>query len=267
MIEPWIVDVSRYQAIIDPPRETKHVSWQTMWDKGIRVAAIRATVGNYYKDAEFHYNFEQAQAAGITPTAYIANTPENKADSQVKWFSDYLGNKNIKFPVVLDCELDRNQTQQTITANIEKCLKLLEEKFGVTPMIYTRKSWWDVYVLKSSKWKNYPGWFAWYPDDLNYPVLPKQFCPRDWIVDGIPQWTIWQKWADSCGKGKEYGAWSSGLDLSWYNGTPAYFDTQFGTNISGITPEPPLPPTPSTIEQRVTSIENAIKKNTDWDLS
>jgi GH25 family lysozyme M1 (1,4-beta-N-acetylmuramidase) len=270
MIEPWIVDVSRYQAIIDPPRETKHINWQTMKDKGIKVAGIRCTGGNYYRDSEFHYNFEEAYKVGIIPIPYLFNTPENKPEEQISYFYKYLGDKasELCMPPVLDCELVRNKNPQAITANIEKCLKLLEDKEGRVPIIYTAAWFWNPNVLRSSKWIKYPSWIAWYPDDLNYAgALPTRYCPPDWVVAGVSKQTIWQKWADSCGKGKEYGAWSSGLDLSWYNGTPAQFDAQFGTSISGTTPEPPLPPTPSTIEQRVTSIENAIKKNTDWDLS
>ena len=29
---PWIVDVSRYQSIFDPPQPTKNIDWKKMYD-------------------------------------------------------------------------------------------------------------------------------------------------------------------------------------------------------------------------------------------
>ena len=56
-------------------------------------------------------------------------------------------------------------------------------------------------------------------------------CPRHYVVNGVPQWTFWQKWADGDALGYEYGMRSGDVDLSWYNGTPETFKREFGVEL------------------------------------
>lgn len=241
MNQPIAIDKSRYQWIVNQQGALlRGPEWEKAWNKGIRIVAHRVTVGNYYVDAAAKVDYEICKSFGFLQTFYHVTTPENPADEQVDWFLGHLpGNPDL--PLVIDNELVRDQNVHTITSCTQKIFQLTQEQTGVPPFNYTSQGFWDPNVLKWSGWIRYPLWVAWYPYDLNYPVvLPKKMCPRDWIVDGVPKWSLWQKWADGDAMGREFGMMSGDVDLSFYNGDDQDFFSQFGVAIPGTEPQEPI---------------------------
>lgn len=230
---PFICDVSIYQDIINEKGDiTRHVDWEKAYKRGIRVAILRATIGNYREDKSCKPNYEACKQLGILTTFYHVETPEYDAKEQSKYFLDHIpGTPDL--PLVIDNELVRGCNRQRITSVTQTIAKLLEEADGRPPFMYTSQGFWDENVLPWSGWKRLPLFNAWYPWDLSYPLtMPKRRTPRDWIVDGKPVWDWWQKEADGNAKGREYGVWSGDIDLSFYNGTVEGFETKYKVTVA-----------------------------------
>jgi len=194
-----IVDVSRYQYPID---------WDVMWNAGARIVFLRCTVGNYYTDTAFAEFWKGAKARGFLVGVYHVNTPEYSYQSQMGRLFGSLGldGRRPAFPIVLDCELTRNQSPAAISNNILGCLQTIEDEDGRLPFIYTSKGWWDANTLAYTVWKKY-GLFV-----ANYTFWPSPSLPRDWTA-----WLLWQHSADGNMQGSNYGAGSSSIDLSRAN--------------------------------------------------
>jgi len=75
-------------------------------------------------------------------------------------------------PIAIDCELHCNQTPQVISALIGQLAiaqPSIEDSCG---MIYTSAWFWNKYVLRSTRWKNYKLWVA------NYTMREQPTMPR-----------------------------------------------------------------------------------------
>jgi GH25 family lysozyme M1 (1,4-beta-N-acetylmuramidase) len=234
--QPFIFDISRYQIIPPNLGQPWHtIDWDKAWAMGIRVAGIRATVGNYYSDPTFEINYDTAKQKGFIPVPYHVVKPSHSYSSQINKFLTTLGSRKSDIPLAMDCELSDLLTAKQVTSCLQSCFKETAYRDGRNPFNYTRQTWWDTYVLHWSEWKTYPLWVAWYPFDINYPNVPIERIPEDWREVGE---TFWQKSAGGNKQGKIYGAESADIDLDWYKGTAEQFDIQFSTHISGSPPQP-----------------------------
>ncbi len=187
------IDVSRWQ---------REVAWAKVASSGYRFAVIRATIGNYYTDPRFYVNWDDARQAGLLVSAYHVVAPERPADSQMDRFFEVLDDRLSDMPLVLDVELSRELSPEDITACTERCAKLVEDRDGRRPVIYTARWFWDRNVLDGPDWKQYDLWVAHYGTDD--PSLP---C--DW-----DEWRFWQ-YSD---RGTVPGI-GTATDLNWFNGT------------------------------------------------
>jgi lysozyme len=187
------IDVSRWQ---------RGINWRRVAFAGYRFAVIRATVGNYYTDPRFYVNWDGAREAGLLVSAYHVVAPEKPADSQMGHFFNILDGRSPDLPLVLDVELSREASPETITASIQACADQIEEQEGRKPVIYTARWFWDRNVLDGSDWTAYDLWVANY--GVNAPSLPR----------GWDDWTFWQ-YSDH-GQVPGIGA---ATDLNWFNGS------------------------------------------------
>lgn len=186
------IDVSRWQ---------REINWGRVAGAGYRFAVIRATIGNYYTDPRFYVNWQGAQEAGLLVSAYHVVAPEKPADSQMERFFDVLEGRSGDLPLVLDVELSREVSPEGITASIQACAAVIEERDDRLPIIYTARWFWDRNVLNEPSWAQYDLWVAHYGVDV--PSLP---C-------GWDEWTFWQ-YSDH---GQVPGI-GPATDLNWFNG-------------------------------------------------
>ena len=235
---PFIVDVSLYQTIVNEKGDIiRHIDWEKAYRRGVRVAILRATIGNYRIDKSCAENYKACLSLGIIPTFYHVMTPEYPAQAQAKYLIDNIPGAPL-LPIVIDNELVRKCNRQKITSCTQKLVQLLEEYEGRKPIMYTSQGFWDMWVMPWSGWKNYPLFVAWYPWQLkeayNNP-FPIRRCPRDWIINKngkrVAEHKLWQASADGNGKGREYGVWSGDIDLSFYNGSIEDFESFFDVII------------------------------------
>lgn len=224
-----IIDVSQYQG---------DINWREVADSGVVAAAIRCTVGNYYTDTKFIQNWDGAKDVGLKVSAYHVITPEYSAASQIDRFQSVLEDRNPDWPLILDVELNRNQTNVTIVGVVKSCLDLVETWVNRKPVIYTAKWWWNQYMLVNGDYpawsKDYALWLAQYPyDPTPPPTLPEDIDPTA-IPGGWAQtdWLIWQWTARGV-----LGGISSRVDLDAFNGTKE----EFLNWASGAVTPPPVP--------------------------
>jgi lysozyme len=200
------IDISRYQTVSD---------WNALAAK-IKFVAIRATVGDYYTDAVFPSHWAGAGNAGVLKTAYHVIAPADtlitrkiSAEAQMNLFFSAMGDIEPDLPIVLDCELARNQTKDYITAITARCIELVHSRYGRMPIIYTRKTWFDYYTNPHPLFPLCDLFAARYSTTLTGPWSDGYYKFRDW-----QDWEFWQ-WSAS---GTLPGI-SSPVDMDWFNGS------------------------------------------------
>ena len=190
------IDISHYQGEID---------WETLKNNGmiekcpVRFVMIKATEGSSKIDDNFIDNFYNAREYGFIRGAYHFYSVYSPAEAQARYFI-----KNVKLeagdlPPVLDVEhKPKNQTDEEFKKSILTWLDIVEEEYGVKPIIYTYYKFKMKY-LSDKVFDDYPYWIAhYYVDKVEY--------------NG--QWKFWQH--TDCGK---LPGISGYVDFNIYNGS------------------------------------------------
>ena len=190
------IDISHYQGEID---------WEKLKNNGmiekcpVRFVMIKATEGSSKIDENFIDNFYNAREYGFIRGAYHFYSVYSPAEAQARYFI-----KNVKLeagdlPPVLDVEhKPKNQTDEEFKKSILTWLDIVEEEYGVKPIIYTYYKFKMKY-LSDKVFDDYPYWIAHdYVDKVEY--------------NG--QWKFWQH--TDCGK---LPGISGYVDFNIYNGS------------------------------------------------
>ena len=199
------LDVSKWQS---------YINWQTAKDAGVKFAFIKCTQGKTIKDSRFSDNWAGSHAVGIPRGLYHWFEPEMDAVQQMDWFlANDQGLGELEH--VLDIEDAYNIPSPTVyAARVKTALEYLTAQTGRKPIIYTRASYWKVYLYKAMGWADqYKLWTAHYKEFLG------PSCCLPWTPDG---WAFWQ--FTSSGPGPKYGTTSLEVDMNISNGpimTPA----------------------------------------------
>ena len=166
------IDVSRYQERID---------WTTLRNANIngqpvRFAFIKATEGTDLIDPYFNENFYQARQNDILRGAYHFFSPRTDARQQARFFLRQVPLEAGDLPPVLDVETRGNLSRKELQAGVKKWLDVVEQHYGVKPIIYTGYSF-KMENLNDSIFNSYPYWIAhYYVEELKY----------------TGKWTFWQ---------------------------------------------------------------------------
>ena len=186
--EPWTfgIDVSTYQGAID---------FQQCEADGVKFAAIRCTVGDYYTDQRFLTNWEGFGQTNIVRMPYLVVTPawyddgSHPVNAGQHWqrFLDALDGI-VPEIIVLDCELTRGMSAQYIANLINDLIWMCEDFTGRMPVIYTRGEWWNSNTVPMVAFGQCDLWIARYNEHIEHPWEDNDlFKPRDWDT-----WTFWQ---------------------------------------------------------------------------
>jgi len=242
-------DVSRWQHPNDAP-----IDFTKMHAAGMRFVMIKASDTRDDADAlSLKYvimDRSAAQAAGLyTGFYHYAVLPNVKTDEQVItdaqtqaqkviWRIGALGGFNERdLPYALDLEnncvalsgktCSRYLPKAQITLWAKTFLKVVKEKTGRTPIIYSYPSFLEGAMVRDDELRNYPLWLAQYAidpaDPIAQPGLKEGGCfVHSWTAANCSsQWIIWQY--SSCGIAPKYGVPGSRLDLNVFRGTPSTF--------------------------------------------
>jgi lysozyme len=242
-------DVSRWQHPNDAP-----IDFTKMHAAGMRFVMIKASDTRDDADAlALKYvimDRSAAQAAGLyTGFYHYAVLPNVKTDEQViidaqtqaqkvVWRIGALGGFNERdLPYALDLENNcvaasgktctRYLPKAQITLWAKTFLKIVKEKTGRTPIIYSYPSFLEGAMVRDDELRQYPLWLAQYAidpaDPIAQPGLKEGGCyVHSWTTANCSsQWIIWQY--SSCGIAPKYGVPGSRLDLNVFRGTPSSF--------------------------------------------
>lgn len=163
------IDVSRYQGNID---------WKQVRAAGHEFAFVKATEGAALVDPKFRKNWKNARKHGLVRGAYHFYRPAVHSSEQAELFLQQVDLKPGDLPPVLDLEVTDGRPPAIIRKGVLNWMKIVEEKTGARPILYTMSSFARDNLGKPIG--SYPLWIA---------SLRKRAprTPRGW-----GKWTFWQ---------------------------------------------------------------------------
>lgn len=158
------LDISHYQGTIDWTKlRNAYIN-----EEPVRFVFIKATEGTDLLDEYFNENFYQARENNIIRGAYHFFLPSESPVAQAKYFLRQVHLEEGDLPPVLDIEHSGNLTKAQVAKAALKWLNIVEERYGVKPIIYTNYSF-KLEYLSDSIFNDYPYWIAhYYVDTLKY---------------------------------------------------------------------------------------------------
>jgi lysozyme len=176
------IDVSRYQGRID---------WDNLGKINktypVEFVLIRATMGAIGEDKEFPRNWKAAKRKGLVRGAYHYYNPNVNSSLQAENFMLTVDLASGDLRPVLDIEkVSSVQNIENLRKGIRNWMELVEEHYGVKPILYTYASFYKEYF--EGHFDDYPLWVA------NYNRVNKPIRGEDWIfwqhsetgtIDGI----------------------------------------------------------------------------------
>lgn len=150
------IDVSRYQ---------QEIYWKrikAMEVSGIKIgfAFIKATEGIGNVDKKFGQNWKNAKAAGVPVGAYHFFLATKSGRLQAENFIKRVKLESGDLPPVLDIEQLYGVSPEKMRAEIKIWLDIVEQHYGVKPILYTYVNFYDRYL--GEDFDEYPLWVAHY---------------------------------------------------------------------------------------------------------
>jgi GH25 family lysozyme M1 (1,4-beta-N-acetylmuramidase) len=186
------VDISKYNT---SPDGSKKVNFDIVASHFplVSFVGMRAGISWGYQDPWFSFYFQEVTRIGRVRLPYHVIYPGENPVSQMDNFFRILGSIDFEHtPLVLDCELDHGQTRSKITSTIAQSIRIITERSGRIPLIYSRSSWVDRFLqvadLPPVFW-----WLAQYRYSLPYPLYTPEYpCPPTPLPIGVPSWSFHQ---------------------------------------------------------------------------
>ncbi len=167
------VDVSSYQAEID---------MNVLKEQNIEFIYIKATEGSNTQDERFAENWNNAKKAGLLSGAYHFFSYDSEGRTQAENFINTVGPdlKGRLLPVV-DVEYYGDKEQNPpekgdVIRELRIYLEIIEEEYGIKPLIYTRSDIYDKYL--KGEFDEYKKWIS------------SLYTPISWNYKD--DWYIWQ---------------------------------------------------------------------------
>lgn len=150
------IDVSRYQGKID---------WQAVrQDKNASYVYVKATEGASLVDKTFRYNLTEARKAGLKVGCYHFFSPTVAPEVQFKNFSSVVDLKEHDLIPIIDVETRGKGSLEKFCKRLTTFLNMVEEHYGVEPIIYTSSNFYNKYL--AGKYTKYKYMIARYKDEV-----------------------------------------------------------------------------------------------------
>jgi GH25 family lysozyme M1 (1,4-beta-N-acetylmuramidase) len=180
--------------------------------------AMRAGISWGYQDPWFAYYFAEVTRINRVRMAYHVLFPGESPTAQMDNFFRILGKTDFETVLlVLDLELDHNQSVSTITQCTVDCINIITKRTGKIPFIYSRALWINqhlkVSVLPPVFW-----WLAQYRYSWPYPLYTPEYPSPPSLPKNIYSWTVHQ----TAMRGQSIGTKAMHyMDYNRWNGTKA----------------------------------------------
>lgn len=152
---------------IDVSHHNQEIDWATVRGQQGKLKThfcfIKATEGGDFVDTRFHHNWAEAKRHEMAKGAYHFYRPEIAPEVQAKNFIENVWLDEGDFAPVLDFEIQgrSRKHQRQLTQNVTKWLQIVEEAYGVKPIIYTNLHIYNKYI-KGTPLEAYPIWASQY---------------------------------------------------------------------------------------------------------
>lgn len=150
---------------IDVSHHNENIDWQkvrhsTDDNVPIEFAVIKATEGQDLKDQDFEKNWEGAKKVGLIRGAYHFYVPHVNPRLQAENFIESVKLESGDFAPVLDFELHGKgrRVRQNLKENIRIWLEIIENYYGIKPIIYTNRYVYSEYI--KGEFDEYPLWMS-----------------------------------------------------------------------------------------------------------
>ncbi|HEX7847223.1 MAG TPA: glycoside hydrolase family 25 protein [Chitinophagaceae bacterium] len=150
------IDVSRYQHII----AWEEVKAMKVKNISVGFAFIKATEGIANTDQHFRRNWKKAKDNDIARGAYHFFIASKDGRMQAENFIDRVKLQTGDLPPVLDIEQLNGTAPALIRQEAKEWLEIVENYYGVRPIIYTNVDFYNRYLGKD--FDKYPLWVAHY---------------------------------------------------------------------------------------------------------
>lgn len=211
---------------IDVSNHQETIAWPAVAASGQEFAFIKATEADGYRDPYFPGNWIGSRENGIARGAYHFARPEygNSAQAEADHFLNYVVPHGIGTGDMLVLDLEPDPSNVDVGAWALEWLKIVEQRTGVVPIVYTGPWIIDREGLDDyTDLARYALWLAAYQ-----PTQPRP--PAPWTSIAFWQYTD---------KGRVPGV-SGNCDQNWFN-APAELLAKYGKPGAIVTPPPGQP--------------------------
>jgi lysozyme len=169
---------SRLAHGIDLSHHDGTVDWEDVAAAGHTFAIVKASEGVDAPDPAFPGHWPAMKAAGLIRGAYHFYVTEDDPAEQAKLFVDTVDLEPGDLAPAVDVEVIGHDTQPGLADRLKTFLSILEQHYGVKPIIYTGPNFWDANL--DASFGDHPLWVAEY--GVSEPRLPA----------GWQEWHLWQ---------------------------------------------------------------------------
>ena len=177
------IDISHHQGDID----WKELKKGKQGEPPITFIYIKATEGGSHCDTKFTKNWKAAQKHGFMRGAYHYFSAKTPGDKQARMFINKVRLEPGDLPPMVDVE----ESPKNVTAyrnELKKFITLIENHYGVRPIIYTYKKFHYRYI--DNYFEEYPLWIARY--EVSHPGIEDEWvmwqCTEKGRLPGIKEW-------------------------------------------------------------------------------
>ena len=160
--ESALVNNSKYVFGIDVSHYQGKINWSNVKESHhpIKYVFIRSTMGKNGVDSRFEENWKMANENGYIRGAYHYYRPNENSTDQFNNYAKKVKLINGDFIPILDVEKPSKFGKKNLQKGVLNWLKLAEKKYGVKPMIYSGRTFYNQNL--KAVLKDYPLWVASY---------------------------------------------------------------------------------------------------------
>lgn len=170
---PW---AGRYVQGVDVSWHQGPIDWRALKGAGIRFAYIKATEGGDHVDPRFATNWNDAERVGLYRGAYHFFTLCRPGAQQAANFINSVPREAAMLPPAVDLEhmgpCRRGPTARDVVFEIKDYLRIVEDHYGVRPILYTTREFHDAHLAEFS------GERFW----IRSLYTPPRFRRGDWVI-------------------------------------------------------------------------------------